>query len=123
MQLALLLEGGHHPGRLFLIRKRRMPKRYGTIMQGRLRRESEARATPPWADRKAIRDKYKSRDFMKELTGELYEVDHIIPLLHPLVCGLHIAANMQVLHWKENAEKGNLYWPDMPNQQLELEYA
>lgn len=114
------LFGGFHPGPLFEIRKRRMPKRYGTIMCGRLRRQSEARATPPWADRAAIRAVYKERDRIKALTGQLHEVDHIVPLVHPSVCGLHVHWNMRVLSWEENARKGNSHWPDMPNQQMEL---
>lgn len=120
LQLTLSLHDGWHPGVLFLIRKRRMPKRYGTIMQGRLRRESERRATPPWADRAKIRALYKTARRLTKETGEQHDVDHIVPLLHPLVCGLHVDWNMEVMHWRFNSEKGNLYWPDMPNIQLEL---
>lgn len=118
--MKLDLECGFHPGPLFITHKRRMPKRYGTVLTGRLRRQSEARATPPWADKAAIRAKFRERDLLKKATGELYEVDHIVPLLHPLVCGLHVHWNMRVLHWTENSRKGNLHWPDMWNEQLEL---
>jgi hypothetical protein len=30
-----------------------------------------------------------------------------IPLQHPLVCGLHVDYNMQVIPWIENRRKGN----------------
>lgn len=38
-----------------------------------------------------------------------YEVDHIIPLSCELVCGLHCAANLQILSKKRNANKGNKF--------------
>ena len=123
MQMVLNLVGGFHAGSIFVISKRRMPKRYGTILQGRLRRQAEARATPPWVDKIEIRKIYNHRDELKRQTGQPYEVDHIVPLTHPLVCGLHVPWNMQVLHWKDNATKSNNWWPDMPNQQLGISDA
>lgn len=48
-------------------------------------------------------------------------VDHIVPKISPVVCGLHVDWNLQVLHWLPNARKGNFWWPDMWNEQTELE--
>lgn len=73
-------------------------------------------ATPPWADFAAIRQKYTQAAQLTLRTGEQHVVDHIIPLQHPRVCGLHIAANMQVLHWRHNGAKGNYFCPE----QMEL---
>lgn len=44
-------------------------------------------------------------DFCRAFPG--YEVDHIIPLKHDLVSGLHTAANLQILPRSENRRKGN----------------
>lgn len=116
----LPLCGGYHAGPLFVVRKRRMPKRYGTVMQGRLRRESEARATPPWAYRNDIRAVYMQRDAVTAKTGIQHVVDHIVPLLHPMVCGLHVEWNLRVITYDENNRKSNSYWPDMWGEQLAL---
>ena len=39
-------------------------------------------------------------------TGVKHEVDHIVPLIHEKVCGLHTAANCQVLTKADNRRKG-----------------
>lgn len=39
--------------------------------------------------------------------GLRYEIDHVIPLRHPLVCGLHVPDNVRVVLRKTNAKKGN----------------
>lgn len=40
------------------------------------------------------------------------EVDHIIPLNHPLVCGLHCPANFQYLTREANRKKSNYFDQD-----------
>jgi hypothetical protein len=64
---------------------------------------------PAWADRKAINAIYRERDRLNALGGERYVVDHIIPCKGRLVSGFHIAENLQIITWAENAAKYNKY--------------
>ena len=59
------------------------------------------RATPPWVDHDALKAVYRKAK-RRRLT-----VDHIVPLLNPNVCGLHVPWNLQLLTKSENSRKGN----------------
>ena len=74
------------------------------------RKASKLRATPPWADLEAIKNIYRLAAQAQALTGVRMHVDHIIPLQHPLVCGLHVPSNLQILPGNFNEAKGN-HWP------------
>lgn len=65
------------------------------------------RATPVWADRSAMR-----RLYCRARRCGLV-VDHIVPLNHSNVCGLHCEANLQLLTPEQNMFKSNHWWPDM----------
>lgn len=67
---------------------------------GRARLGTLHRATPPWADKEAIKKFYKERP-------KGFHVDHIIPLNGEHVCGLHVIENLQYLPAEENLRKGN----------------
>lgn len=70
------------------------------------RRAKLKSATPVWADRKEIA-------YIYELAKERgLVVDHIIPLVHPMVCGLHTPDNLRCISPELNAHKGNFYFPD-----------
>jgi hypothetical protein len=122
-QLTLALTTGYHVGPLFIVQKRRAPVIHGGTLGGKRRRRREARATPKWLTpwQKAwIRALYKLADLLTKATGEMYVVDHIVPLDGKIVCGLHVPWNMRVIHWRANAVKGCGSWPDMPFEQMEL---
>lgn len=78
------------------------------------RKLRERNAIPRWASLKAIRSIYRESARRSKTEGVSYHVDHIVPLRHRLVCGLHCEANLQVLTAIENLSKRNSYWPDMP---------
>lgn len=85
------------------------------------RRAAKIMATPVWADQGKIAEYYSAADFLSMVTGEWYNVDHIVPLQSELVCGLHWEGNMQILTRRENYKKSNRWWPDMPAMD-EFEY-
>ena len=69
-------------------------------------------ATPPWFDSRAVRAIYKEADELTITTGVRHVVDHIIPLQHPLVCGLHWHENLQAIPEKANSAKSNKFFID-----------
>ena len=59
----------------------------------------------------AINYVYYAADVIKQVYGGRPDVDHIIPLHHELVCGLHVAHNLQLMNPKANSSKGNTWLP------------
>jgi hypothetical protein len=75
-----------------------------------LRRANRKKACPPCltaSDHQEIQAFYNAARRLSKSTGIPHEVDHIIPLLHPLVCGLHVPWNLQVLTEVQNRAKAN----------------
>lgn len=70
------------------------------------------RATPPWADFSKIRAIYEQARQFSEMTGVPYEVDHVVPLQHPMVCGLHNEFNLVPRTRKHNQAKKNYWCPE-----------
>lgn len=89
-------------GKRYYEKNREMMSRISAARQSRVKQ-----ATPPWADLDAIEDFYKS-------CPRGCAVDHVIPVSHSRVCGLHIPANMQYLSKRDNREKWNFFVPGDP---------
>jgi hypothetical protein len=62
-------------------------------------------------ERRATINKLQSRalKIFKLSSKEGYVTDHIIPLVHPKVCGLHVLENLQHLTDYENSVKGTSF--------------
>lgn len=73
-------------------------------------------SAPPWVDREALRRLQYRAQCLSEMTGVPHEIDHIVPLNHPLVCGLTVPWNLEIVSARVNAAKSNKFAPD----QLEL---
>ena len=68
----------------------------------------QKKATPKWASKKYIRLFNKlAKESSKN--GIKYEVDHIIPITHKKVCGLHCEFNLQIISKEENSKKRNSF--------------
>lgn len=71
------------------------------------RRAAKLNAMPKWVDKTAITKMYQGAKYLTRLTGIPFVVDHVIPLLSPVVCGLHSLDNLQYLTHSENSRKQN----------------
>jgi Na+-translocating ferredoxin:NAD+ oxidoreductase RnfC subunit len=62
-------------------------------------------------DRIKVKAMYLKAQQMTIDSGIEYHIDHIIPLAHPDVCGLHTACNLQIILARENREKAQSFDP------------
>ena len=77
---------------------------------------SKRNACPAWADQILIEEAYHLAQLRTKATGFQWHVDHIVPLQSPIVCGLHVENNLQVIPAAMNLSKSNRYWPHMPQE-------
>jgi hypothetical protein len=66
------------------------------------------RATPKWANMNLIQAFYDERD-RRAQDNVAWVVDHIIPLHHRKVCGLHVHNNLQVITMLENTRRRGMF--------------
>jgi len=72
------------------------------------RKARKISATPPWLTKEHkqhMKSNYALAQQLTRLTGESWQVDHIIPLRHERLCGLHVPWNLRVITGKDNASK------------------
>lgn len=88
---------------------------YMSIPENRARRNKHnatrraiiGQASVNWANQEAMDNIYKTAATLEHQDGIKRHVDHIIPLSHKLVCGLHVENNLQILTAEENMRKHN----------------
>lgn len=73
------------------------------------RRAAKQNATVIWAEQDQIKQLYDDCVMLQEVTGIEFQVDHIVPLVHKLVCGLHCIDNLQIITKSENQSKKNRF--------------
>lgn len=77
-----------------------------------------------WSGIKKIRPMLSSssreelRAFYTEGQERGMVVDHVVPLEHAKVCGLHVIANLQYLTRSENTQKGGRFLTDWDRDDL-----
>jgi len=82
-------------------RCREISRRYATRKAG---------ACPPWItdeQKQEMESFYWLAQDLRAVTGEVYHVDHIVPLQGESVCGLHVPWNLQILPSDINIRKKN----------------
>ena len=70
---------------------------------------SKNKATVSWADLEAVEFRYHAAKIIESVYGTKWHVDHIIPLQHDKVCGLHVENNLQILPANLNQIKSNKF--------------
>lgn len=73
----------------------------------RKRHAQKMMACPSWANVFLIREIYELASLRTRVVGKKFEVDHIVPLRSPEVCGLHVEHNLRVIPATANREKKN----------------
>lgn len=79
------------------------------VAYGVARRTGEKLATPAWANLQDVNKIYAEAKRLEKLDGVKRHVDHIVPIKHKLVCGLHVEHNLQILTASENVKKSNRF--------------
>jgi len=66
-------------------------------------------SVPSWVDKEELKKFYTEAKRLTQETGIKHHVDHIVPLKHKDVCGLHVPWNLQVITMTENVSKRNKF--------------
>jgi hypothetical protein len=77
-----------------------------------LKHAKRKQRVPPWLTSQQLEEINNFYWLAKDLqlvTGEIYQVDHIVPLLGKNICGLHVPWNLQILPSDLNNKKNNKF--------------
>ena len=74
------------------------------------RRAAKLQATPAWYEKELVTEIYKQSSIETH-------IDHIIPLVNKMVCGLHCIDNLQAISAKENLSKSNSFEQDFESME------
>jgi len=80
--------------------------------KNRTRKAAQKYRTPLWLndiDHERIKNEYKLANILSKLTGQKWEVDHVIPLQGDFVSGLHVPSNLKAIPAFYNRSKHNKY--------------
>ena len=69
-------------------------------------------SAPPWVDLKELRAMKARAAWETTMSGKLHVLDHIVPVTHPLVCGLTVPWNLRIVPWDTNLSKSNEFSPE-----------
>lgn len=78
-----------------------------------LRHTAKMQRTPAWLtkhDKLHIKCLYQVAAMRTRESGQVWHVDHVIPLQGEDVCGLHVPSNLQIIPAVDNMSKGNRYY-------------
>lgn len=77
-------------------------------------------AWPEWcSEHRGYKEIYQLAKYLRQQGFDVH-VDHIVPISHDLVCGLHVPWNLIIMPRECNENKSNGYWPDIPYFQMSL---
>ena len=84
------------------------------LHHSKLRKSAIKNAAAKWRNDDYIKDLYRNCREAEEIFNAVgvnvkFHVDHIIPLNHDKVCGLHVENNLQILNAEENLSKSNSF--------------
>ncbi len=84
-----------------------------SVVRKRLNSARRRVGSTQWEDRTITFKVFELKAYWNEIwPEEQLQVDHIIPVLHPLVCGLHVHNNIRLMTKKDNSIKSNLILTD-----------
>ena len=98
------------------VQKWQLLNRDSVAARNAFRKAAKRKATPAWANRFFIQEAYHLAKLRERFLGGKWHVDHVVPLVHGLVCGLHCEDNLEVIPASVNCSKQNYRWPDMPER-------